>query len=361
VVDELGLPIEAADQYLRWLKTTGKSKNTVRAYAFHLASLFRWLTAYRSQWDTSGFDQLTSFMADLACGRPPLAKRGGGERDDESVRAAAAAVREFYEFHRLEGRGAAGLTLGRTVVRSARTRYHFLAHVEQRAPVDKNRLGPPAKAMSAKGRAGRIQVIKFEEDFLRLVETARSQRDRLLLSSFYDVGLRVGQSLGLRHEDLDPMRRRVRVERRVDNVNGALSKQRETFWVTAPARFFDLYRDYLVNEFVPAGVDTDYVFVNLAREPLGRPCSYSNTLQMVQRVGRSIDWVELHPHVLRHTHATALAKAGWTTAEIAARLGQSFASSADVYIHLASSDLETKLKATQHLIWPETPARQGDA
>jgi site-specific recombinase XerD len=181
VVDELGLPIEAADQYLRWLKTTGKSKNTVRAYAFHLASLFRWLTAYRSQWDTAGFDQLTSFMADLACGRPPLAKRGGGERDDESVRAAAAAVREFYEFH------------------------------------------------------------------------------------------------------------------------------------------------------------------------------------MVQRVGRSIDWVELHPHVLRHTHATALAKAGWTTAEIAARLGQSFASSADVYIHLASSDLETKLKATQHLIWPETPARQGDA
>jgi integrase/recombinase XerD len=60
--------------------------------------------------------------------------------------------------------------------------------------------------------------------------------------------------------------------------------------------------------------------------------------------------------MLRHTHGTALAKAGWTTAEIAARLGQSFASSADVYIHLASEDLAMKLAATSHLIWkPTTP------
>ncbi|ORA58466.1 tyrosine-type recombinase/integrase [Mycobacteroides franklinii] len=56
---------------------------------------------------------------------------------------------------------------------------------------------------------------------------------------------------------------------------------------------------------------------------------------------RGITWYTvsfegLHPHTLRPTHATALAKAGWTAPEIAARLGQSHASSADVYIHLAA-------------------------
>lgn len=59
----------------------------------------------------------------------------------------------------------------------------------------------------------------------------------------------------------------------------------------------------------------------------------------------------------RHTHATALARAGWTAPEIAARLGQSHPASADVYIHLASDDLTERLRRTQHLVW--RPAQDG--
>lgn len=357
MVDGFGLPIESADQYLRWLLAVGRSVNTVRTYAHHVALLFRWLGAHRLSWDGVDFDQLIAFVSDLAAGRPPLLKRGGGQRDDDTVRTVASAVREFYEFHRVEGRGPAELVLTRTVVRSGQAGYHFLAHVERRRPAQRNRLARPAKASSPRDRAHELRLIAFEEDFRLLVQAAGSRRDALLLSSFYDVGLRVGQSLGLRHEDLDPMRRRIRVERRPDNVNGALSKQPVTFWASAPSRFFDYYRDYLVDEFMPAGVDSDYVFVNLHRRPVGRPCSYSNVHQMVRRAGRAISRPDLHPHALRHTHATALAKAGWTTAEIAARLGQSFPSSADVYIHLANGDLQNRLEATQHLIWPETPER----
>jgi site-specific recombinase XerD len=361
VVDEFGLPIEVIDQYMSWLKANGRSINTLRAYAHHLGLLFRWFLAHRAEWAEATFDQLVTFMADLAVGRPPLTKRGGGERDADSVRAVAAAVREFYEFHKLEGRGPADLVLTKTITRSAKSKYHVLAHIEQRDSVATNRLARPAKAMSMQARASQIEIIGFEADFKTLLGAARTKRDALLLSSFYDVGLRVGQSLGLRHSDLDFMRKRLRIERRTDNVNGALSKQPTTFWAAAPARFFDLYRDYLLTEFTPAGIDSDYLYVNLKREPVGRPCSYNNALQVVQRAGHAIDRPHLHPHVLRHTHATALAKAGWTNAEIAARLGQSFSSSADVYIHLASSDLEDKLKATEHLIWPETPARDTDA
>jgi integrase len=177
----------------------------------------------------------------------------------------------------------------------------------------------------------------------------------LLLSVLYDCGLRIGQALGLRHGDLDPMRRRLRVQRRVDNVNGSLSKQRRLFTVEAPVRTFELYRRYLLEELEPAGVDSDYLFVNLRPgRDFGRPCSDGNAAQTIARIGVKAGVTGLHPHMLRHTHGTALAKAGWTTAEIAARLGQSFASSADVYIHLASEDLAMKLAATSHLIWKPT-------
>ena len=89
--------------------------------------------------------------------------------------------------------------------------------------------------------------------------------------------------------------------------------------------------------------------------------SYSNAYQLVERIGASAGIADLHPHMLRHTHATALARAGWTAAEIAARLGQSHAASADVYIHLAGDDLAERLRRTEHLVWRAPQNGAGDA
>jgi integrase len=351
VVDGRGLPIDAVDSYLHWLRATDKSPNTVMSYARHLALLFRWLDAYRLDWDVVTFEQLCDFMLAARGGAPPLATTGQQSgRQRATMGAIAAAVREFYEHHRIEGRGPKDLRLSRQQANSRRTTHHFLAHVESRRPVDTNRLAPRGA-----GSPARVQIIRFEEDFERLLAAVSTMRDALLLSVLYDCGLRIGQALGLRHGDLDPMRRRLRVQRRVDNVNGSLSKQRRLFTVEAPARTFELYRRYLLEELEPAGVDSDYLFVNLRPgRDFGRPCSDGNAAQTIARIGAKAGITGLHPHMLRHTHGTALAKAGWTTAEIAARLGQSFASSADVYIHLASEDLAMKLAATSHLIWKPT-------
>lgn len=107
-------------------------------------------------------------------------------------------------------------------------------------------------------------------------------------------------------------------------------------------------------------MDSDYVFVNLTRQPVGEPMSYSNAYQLVERIAANAGIDAVHPHVLRHTHATALARAGWTAPEIAARLGQSHASSADVYIHLASDDLADRLRRTEHLVWRTPESEAGD-
>jgi integrase/recombinase XerD len=350
VVDASGLPVVEVEQYLSWLRAVGRSVSTVRAYAYHLAHLYRWLAARGIAWDQVDFDGLCDFMLALKAGLPPLAKRGGGEREASSAGAAASAVREFFEYHRIEGRGPSDLRLSRTAAYSSRTAYHFLAHVERRRDVEVNRL-----SVRLRPHRPEIQFISFENDFQRLLDAASTERDRLLLSACYDLGLRMGQSLGLRHGDLDPMRQQVRVERREANVNEALSKRRGEFTVKAPRRFFDLYRSYLLGELLPAGIDCDYLFVNLRRHPVGRPLSYSNARQLVTATGDRAGIAGLHPHMLRHTHATALARAGWTGAEIAARLGHRHASSADVYIHLANDDLERRLAATQHLIWPDLP------
>src|SRR5258708_4520974 len=242
VVDASGLPVDEAELYLNWLRAVGRSVSTVRSYAFHLAHLYRWLAARGLAWDRVTFDDLCDFMFALKAGLPPLARRGGGEREDSSTSSAASAVREFYEFHHLERRGPADLPLSKTAARSARTAYRFLAHVEQRRSVEVNRLN----AGRRQRRAPR-KIISVENDAARLLDAAAAERDRLMLSACCDLGLRIGQALGLRHADLDPMRHNVTVERRESNLNGALSKRRGQFTVKAPPRFFDLYRAYLLN------------------------------------------------------------------------------------------------------------------
>jgi integrase/recombinase XerD len=357
VVGGDGLPITEVDQFLHWLRSRDLSVNTVKAYAHHLADLYMWLRSRGLAWDQVTFANLADFLLTLRKALPPLPKRGGGERSAGSIKPVAAAVREFYEYQRIEHKqGPTDLSLTTTTGQSTRTTKHFLAHVERRRPVEVNRLSTGL----AKTKP-RIQIINFEEDFALLLGAARSARDRLTLSAFYDVGLRIGQGIGLQHGDLDVMRRKVTVERRTTNPNDALSKKRATHEVTAPARFFDLYREYLLDELTPLGLDSDYLFVNIQRGSLGAPVSYSNMYQQCLAIGRRAGLGDVNPHVLRHTHATALAKAGWTNAEIAARLGQDHPSSADVYIHLAASDLDDRLAETQHLIWPPLPAKGEDA
>jgi integrase/recombinase XerD len=343
LVDHDGLPVAEVEQFLHWLRAVDRSRNTVRSYARHLSLFYRWLSARGIAWNRLVFSELCDFVGVLSVGLPPLQTWRGG-RSPATVKAVSAAVREFYEFHRVEGRGPAELVLTRNPSRLPRRSHSFLAHVEQRRPGEVSRLTRPGKTP-----VETVQVISFDDDFHQLLAAASTDRDRLLLSALYDLGLRVGQALGLRHGDLDPMRRRVRICRREDNANGALSKQRAQFTVDAPKRFFDLYATYLLGEI--ADMESDYVFVNLSRHPVGGPLSYSNAYQLVERIGTAAGIDELHPHMLRHTHATALARAGWTAAEIAARLGQSHAASADVYIHLASDDLAERLRRTEHLVW----------
>jgi site-specific recombinase XerD len=351
VVDSAGLPISAVDDYLHWLRATNKSSNTVLSYARHLSLLFRWLDALDLAWERVTFEQLCDFLLTAKAATPPLQQVGRRNgRGPSTLKAIAAAVREFYEYQQLEGRGPADLRLSMQVAHSSRTSHHFLAHVEARHDVTVNRLTPRFAAAPDV-----LRFINFETDFSRLLSNALTARDALLLSVLYDCGLRIGGALGLRHGDLDPMRQRIRVERR-ENLNGSLSKRRETFEVNAPTRTFDLYAHYLLDELEPAGVDSDYLFVNLRPGThFGRPCSASNVRQVVGGIGTRAGISGLQPHMLRHTHGTALAKAGWTNAEIAARLGHRHASSADTYIHLAADHLNAKIAATQHLIWTPIP------
>ena len=73
--------------------------------------------------------------------------------------------------------------------------------------------------------------------------------------------------------------------------------------IPASPELMRLYADYLNREY--GALDSDYVFVNLWAEPIGRPWGYPAVYDLVLRL-RERTGVDFEPHHYRHTYATWL-------------------------------------------------------
>src|SRR5664279_216311 len=98
-----------------------------------------------------------------------------------------------------------------------------------------------------------------------------------------EPGMRIGEALGLRHEDLNIAEPRVSIVAR-DNDNRARAKGGRSRFIPASGELIRLYADYLNGEYGP--LDSDYVFVNLWGRPHGRPLTYPAVYDLVGRLRR---------------------------------------------------------------------------
>jgi integrase/recombinase XerD len=167
-------------------------------------------------------------------------------------------------------------------------------------------------------------------------------RDRFLFALLYDSGVRIGEALGLRHEDIDAAGCEIAVVPRV-NDNGARSKSHQRRTIPVRAGVIRLYADYLHAEY--GDLDSDYVFVNLFAEPRGQALSYPAVYDLVVRL-RKRTGIDFDPHWCRHTAATGLLRDGVPIEVVAKLLGHaSVATTAAVYGHLTVEDARKTLEA----------------
>ncbi|HUZ55112.1 MAG TPA: tyrosine-type recombinase/integrase, partial [Streptosporangiaceae bacterium] len=131
-------------------------------------------------------------------------------------------------------------------------------------------------------------------------------RDRLLFAVLLDCGVRIGEALGLRHEDMGIADRTVAIVPRA-NDSGARAKAGIARTIPASGELMRLYADYLTREY--GSLDSDYVFVNLWAQPYGRSWTYAAVYELVLRL-RERTGIDFGPHQWRHTYATGLLRRG---------------------------------------------------
>jgi integrase/recombinase XerD len=166
-------------------------------------------------------------------------------------------------------------------------------------------------------------------------------RDRLLLQLLRETGMRIGEALGLRHEDLSIARREVAINPRL-NDNGARVKRWKPRAVPAPAALFSGYARYLDEEY--GDLDSDFVFVNLWA-PHGHAMTHSTARDVLLRL-RHEPASTGSPTTTCDTYATELIRKGTDWAIVAHLLGHaSVQTTLEIQGHLTVEDARRALLA----------------
>jgi len=330
---QLAIHREGTD-FLTFLHGADRSVNTIRVYAGRLALFLTWCAEYAVDWRTVTLASMARFRFWL---ESTVGKRGK-RRSGATVNATITAVVEYLR---------------------------YCARHELVAPEVADRLSqprylatpPPGFDTGERGqfRTVRAKAIKSrevekpyealtEEQVATAVAGCRTVRDRFLVVLMLATGIRIGEALGLRRQDMHflPDSRalgcsvsgaHIHVRHRRDNENKALAKSRYPRVVPVDGSTVAEYVAYRTDrDAVTEAGANDLVFVNLYQRPLGKAMTYQAAKAAFERLSQRCGFV-VRPHMLRHTAATSWVRAGVPIDVVQQLMGHVSAASTAVYLH----------------------------
>ncbi len=332
VLDDDYCPVEPIKSYLGYLESIERSPNTVHSYANHLKLYWEFLRDSTLEWTDVTIEHLADFMAWLRRPEPKVLSLQEQEsrRAEGTINAVLAAVCSFYDFHEKVG-NTEGVDAYRHQFQLNRNYKPFLHHI-------------------TKGKETRTRLLKLKqpkklprvltrEQVEQLIDACHCIRDKLLVCLLYETGMRIGQALGLRHEDVRSWDNEIQIVPRNDNANGARAKTKETYTIHVSKSLMSLYSEYLTTEY-PEDIDSDYLFINIWEGKVGYPLTYSTIQALFRRLSKAAA-IEVTPHLLRHTHATELIRNGMPMSYVQKRLGHSsIQTTINTYVHLQDEDIK---------------------
>jgi site-specific recombinase XerD len=339
VVDDNYQVHRVAADFCLSLLGANRSPNTIKSYAPKVAKFLTWCSGRGQDWTALSFADLTRYKRSLEL--EPT--RSGRRRDGRTTNLYLGAMTEFLRFAALEGHVDQALV-------DELSRPKHLRYVPKGFDAGENGQNRLIQARTLKATEFEKPPEALEADEAAAVLGAcRNPRDVLLVRVMLDVGLRIGEALGLRRSDIHFLPDssilgcfvrgpHLHVRRRM-NVNGSIAKSRYPRHVPVTAAIVAAYREYQSerDSRVPEG-DCDFVFINVYSRNPDTPVTYPNAKRCIDRIGRAAK-VTLRPHMLRHTAATNWMRNGERIDVVQELLGHVSWTSTQVYLHPSDDEM----------------------
>ena len=351
VLDEDLAVVPVADGFLRQIRFgRDGAESTTRSYAHSIALFLRWCSRTGRSWQ-AGAEQLPLFMTWLAHAGPAVSGAGASStlvlpgpgcppaRGARRINGVLTAVRAMVVH---------AVSTGQADGRLVPVLYEVAddRDLPEAARGDEAGMSWRMRARHRLPEPERPVDRASDEDIVALLGACRSARDRLIVLLMARAGLRRGELCGLRRSDVHLLNDsrplgcqitgpHLHVVRRDDNPNGAWAKSRRQRVVPLDfliVRAFDTYS--FERMAVPRADTSDFVAVNLFREPIGAPMRPDGVGELLAAASRRAGLPRsVTPHQLRHAFGSNAADAGCGIDVVADLLGHASVSSSQVYLH----------------------------
>ena len=338
VLDDDYQPVEPICKYLNHLDNLERSPNTISLYAYNLRLYWEFLKDKLIDWKQINLERLADFIHWLRNPKKDtiLIALQKSPRCEKTINNCLTTVWGFYDFHQRMGTLDIKLDV-----------YAYESQQRQKRRY-KPFLYDIAKNKDVKTRLLKIKEPKTlprcltAEQVKNLISACNNWRDKFLLRLLYESGLRIGEALGLRHEDMITGNdNKIKVVPRHNNQNNVRAKGGVRRTVHVSKELMQWYTAYLIDEY-PEDIDCDYVFIvikEIGKGKIGEPLKYKTIDSLFRRLSKKTV-IKITPHMLRHTHATELIRAGWDMAYVQKRLGHSdVQTTINTYVHLTEEDM----------------------
>lgn len=340
LIDDNGMPIIPVIKYLKHLENTKKSINTLKTYCYNLKNYFTYLHVINKDYSQVTINTLSDFVTWLLnpcqnLNTIPI-KQVKSKRKESTVNQAITVVANFYDFlYRTEQMDSDLISKLMKKMFSPKSRKYkdFLYHVNKDKPVMKN-------ILLVKEPKRRIRILTKEE--VKTVYYACSNiRDKFLVRILFETGIRIGEALSLFIEDFvfDHQKgHRIRLVDRGELVNGACLKTGDRE-IHISQELMDLFDEYMYQVLDELEIDTNFVFVKIRGNSIGQPLDLNDAEAIFRRLKRKTG-LNIHAHLLRHTHATILYRITKNIKYVQERLGHAqVQTTMDLYLHPSDDDI----------------------
>lgn len=357
LLDDNGIPIIPVAKYLKYLDNGEKSPNTQKTYCYALKLYFEYLNEIDIDYRKVNINILSDFVGWLrnpyennkVIGLKPIKAK----RTEKTVNLIIAVVTNFYDylFRSEEIDNDMIEKVMKQIFTGGHTPYKdFLYHVNKDKPSNKN-------ILKIKEPRRKIKILTKEE-VEKVYRATTNIRDEFLVKLLFETGLRIGEALSLFIEDFifdHNKGHKIRLVDRGELPNGARLKtgEREIY---VSQDLMDLFDDYEYELLDELEIDTNFVFVKLRGENAGKPLEYQDVSALFKRLKQKTN-IDVHAHLLRHTHATMYYRQIKDIKQVQERLGHSqIQTTMNMYLHPSDEDIRENWEIAQ----PAFKLNKGD-